>query len=44
LVDRIAGKVNLHIQQLDVQVKTKTKDNVFVKIVVSVQYYASPDI
>ena len=43
LVDRIAGKVNLRIQQLDVQVETKTKDNVFVKIVVSVQYYASPE-
>ena len=43
LVDRIVGRVNLRIQQLDVQVETKTKDNVFVKIVVSVQYYASPE-
>jgi regulator of protease activity HflC (stomatin/prohibitin superfamily) len=42
-VDRIAGRINLRIQQLDVQVETKTKDNVFVRIVVSVQYFASPD-
>ncbi len=31
LVDRIAGRVNLRIQQLDVNVETKTKDDVFVK-------------
>jgi len=37
-VDRIAGKVNLKIQQLDVMVETKTKDDVFVKLKVSVQY------
>lgn len=38
LVDRIAGKVNMKIQQLDVLVETKTKDDVFVKLKVSVQY------
>ena len=38
LVDRIAGKVSLKIQQLDVIVETKTKDDVFVKLKVSVQY------
>ena len=37
-VDRISGKVNLKIQQLDVLVETKTFDDVFVKIKVSVQY------
>jgi regulator of protease activity HflC (stomatin/prohibitin superfamily) len=37
-VDKIAGKVNLKIQQLDVLVETKTFDDVFVKIKVSVQY------
>ncbi len=36
--DRIAGKVSLKIQQLDVIVETKTKDNVFVKMKVSVQF------
>ena len=37
-VDRIAGRANLKIQQLDVIVETKTKDDVFVKLKVSVQY------
>lgn len=37
-IDNISGYVNLRIQQLDVHVETKTKDNVFVKIIVSVQY------
>lgn len=38
LVDRIAGKLSLKIQQLDVIVETKTLDDVFVRIKVSVQY------
>jgi regulator of protease activity HflC (stomatin/prohibitin superfamily) len=38
LIDRIAGRVNLRIQQLDVIIETKTKDNVFVKLKVSVQF------
>ena len=37
-VDKISGKISLKIQQLDVNVETKTKDNVFVKIKVSVQF------
>lgn len=42
-VDRIAGRINLRIQQLDVNVETKTKDDVFVKIKVSVQYVVLKD-
>ena len=38
IIDRIAGRVNLKIQQLDVIIETKTKDNVFVKLKVSVQF------
>ena len=38
MIDRIAGRVNLRIQQLDVIIETKTKDNVFVKMKVSVQF------
>lgn len=38
IVDRIAKKVPLRIMQLDSVVETKTKDNVFVTIPVSVQY------
>jgi len=38
LIDRIAGRISLKILQLDVIVETKTKDDVFVKLKVSVQY------
>jgi regulator of protease activity HflC (stomatin/prohibitin superfamily) len=38
LVDRIAGRVSLKIQQLDVIIETKTLDDVFVKLKVSVQF------
>lgn len=38
LIDKIAGRINLKIQQLDVNVETKTKDDVFVHLKVSVQY------
>lgn len=43
LIDRIAGRLSLRVQQLDVRVETKTKDNVFVFVVVSVQYYVVPE-
>ena len=38
LVDSVAGRLSLRIQQLDVVVETKTKDDVFVKLKVSVQF------
>ncbi len=38
IIDRIAGRVNLKIQQLDVLVETKTKDDVFVRLKISVQF------
>ncbi|MFQ5448099.1 MAG: SPFH domain-containing protein [Saprospiraceae bacterium] len=38
VIDQIAGKISLKIQQLDVHVETKTKDDVFVAMKVSVQY------
>lgn len=43
IIDRIAGRVSLKVQQLDVNVETKTRDNVFVKLRVSVQYYILPE-
>lgn len=43
IIDRISGRVNLRIQQLDVLVETKTKDDVFVKIKVSVQFLILKD-
>ncbi len=38
-VEKIRGHVSLRVQQLDVPVETKTEDNVFVKVAVSVQYH-----
>ena len=43
LMDRIAGKLSLKIQQLDVIVETKTKDDVFVRLKISVQYKVIKD-
>jgi regulator of protease activity HflC (stomatin/prohibitin superfamily) len=42
-LDQIAGRIDLRVQQLALDVETKTKDNVFVKIPVSVQYHVIPD-
>ncbi|RWR87992.1 hypersensitive-induced response protein 2 [Cinnamomum micranthum f. kanehirae] len=37
---KIAGNLSLRIKQLDVRCETKTKDNVFVTVVASIQYRA----
>jgi regulator of protease activity HflC (stomatin/prohibitin superfamily) len=38
LVDTVANQLSFRIQQLDVSVETKTQDNVFLNIIVAVQY------
>ncbi|MCK0123183.1 SPFH domain-containing protein [Gelidibacter salicanalis] len=38
IVDRVAGRMSLKIQQLDVIVETKTLDDVFVRLKISVQF------
>ncbi len=38
LIDRVAGRMSLKIQQLDVIVETKTRDDVFVRLKISVQF------
>lgn len=43
VVQKIAGKISLKIQQLDVIVETKTLDDVFVRLKVSVQYVVIKD-
>ena len=43
IIDKIVGRVSLRILQLDVIVETKTKDDVFVKLKVSVQYKILPN-
>lgn len=39
----VSGWLSLRIQQLDIIIETKTKDNVFVRITVSVQYHVIVD-
>ncbi|RFN59187.1 SPFH domain-containing protein [Marixanthomonas ophiurae] len=43
IFDQIAGRINLKIQQLDVLVETKTKDDVFVRLKISVQFKVIPN-
>ncbi|APD06793.1 hypersensitive-induced response protein [Flavobacteriaceae bacterium UJ101] len=42
-IDKIAGRLSLKIQQLDVMVETKTVDDVFVKMKISVQFQVIKD-
>ena len=43
IIDKVAGKMSLKIQQLDVTVETKTSDNVFVHLKISVQFHVLKD-
>jgi regulator of protease activity HflC (stomatin/prohibitin superfamily) len=43
IIDSVVGRINLKVQQLDVLVETKTKDDVFVRLKVSVQYQVMKD-
>jgi regulator of protease activity HflC (stomatin/prohibitin superfamily) len=42
-IETVAATVDLRVRQLDVKVETKTKDNVFAVVMVSVQYYVLPE-
>ena len=42
-VDRVVARINLRVQQLDVRIETKTEDNVFVQMIVAVQYFVLPE-
>lgn len=42
-IDRVAGIMDLRVIQMVVEVQTKTKDNVFVTIVLAIQYYTPQD-
>jgi regulator of protease activity HflC (stomatin/prohibitin superfamily) len=42
-IEKVVARVDLRVQQLDVRMETKTRDNVFVAIPVSVQYHVLPD-
>jgi regulator of protease activity HflC (stomatin/prohibitin superfamily) len=42
LIDKVAGRIHLRVQQIDVKIETKTADDVFVRMVVAVQYHVLP--
>jgi len=39
IMDRVVGKVSVRVQELNVSIKTKTNDNVFVDLLIAVQYF-----
>jgi regulator of protease activity HflC (stomatin/prohibitin superfamily) len=43
LIETVIHRMSMKVQQFDVQVETKTQDNVFVQIPVSIQYKVMPD-
>jgi regulator of protease activity HflC (stomatin/prohibitin superfamily) len=43
LIEAVVRRMSMKVQQFDVQVETKTQDNVFVQIPVSIQYKVIPD-
>ena len=41
-VERVAGRMSLQVEQLNSEIETKTKDNVFVRVKLAVQYKVGP--
>jgi len=39
IMDRVAGRISIRVQELNVSIKTKTNDNVFVDLLIAVQYF-----
>jgi regulator of protease activity HflC (stomatin/prohibitin superfamily) len=39
IADRIAGRVSVRVEELNVKIRTKTKDNVFVDLLIAVQFF-----
>jgi regulator of protease activity HflC (stomatin/prohibitin superfamily) len=42
-IEQVSGRTDLRLQQLDVDVETKTKDNVFVEMIIAIQYRVEDD-
>jgi regulator of protease activity HflC (stomatin/prohibitin superfamily) len=42
-VERVAGRMTLQVEQLNAEIETKTKDNVFVRVKLAVQYKVGPE-
>ena len=42
-VENIVGRVSIRVRELNVEVETKTSDNVFVELLIAVQYYVTKE-
>ncbi|UCE98045.1 MAG: SPFH domain-containing protein [Dehalococcoidia bacterium] len=43
IIENIVGRVSIRVRELNVEVKTKTIDNVFVDLLIAVQYYVTKE-
>ncbi|MFC1865554.1 SPFH domain-containing protein [Chloroflexota bacterium] len=43
LIENIVGRVSIRVRELNVEVETKTSDNVFVELLIAVQYYVTKE-
>lgn len=43
IIEKVVGTLSLRVQELQVNVETKTKDDVFVRLMIAVQYYVKQD-
>lgn len=43
MIDRIAGRVSHRVRELEIKVESKTKDDVFVDVLIAVQFYVAED-
>jgi regulator of protease activity HflC (stomatin/prohibitin superfamily) len=43
IIENVVGRVSMRVRELNVEVKTKTNDNVFVDLLIAVQYYVTKE-
>ena len=43
IIEKVVGRVSMRVRELNVEVKTKTSDNVFVDLLIAVQYYVTKE-
>ena len=43
IIEAVVGRVSLRVRELNVEVKTKTQDNVFVDLLIAVQFFVTKE-
>jgi regulator of protease activity HflC (stomatin/prohibitin superfamily) len=43
IIENVVGRVSMRVRELNVEVKTKTNDNVFLDLLIAVQYYVTKE-